>query len=121
MITLTVSPKVLTELGSATQVDYDKLVLRGINYDTKGQTISGTVEITASSDADSQSVVGSFEASVPNATLKVVVGQLDFSKFIRLTSAQNTALLAIITDQQDASEKGFITLNVVDGIQATGA
>ena len=121
MITLTLPAAINSVLGGNAPVSYDKLVISRLNFAPVTMTVNGTLSLTSTTDPEMQEISGSLSILTASARLEIAVPQLDFYRRVALTGPQNTAVMTIIRDAQDALESGLVTLGVIDGIQAPGA
>lgn len=121
MITLTTPPQINSVLGGSVPISYNKLVVGPFNLSPVDQTITGSLRLTSTASPTMQPIVGTLSINVPASTLKIEVVQLDFYRQITLNSGQNTAVLDIISNAQNAIEAGLINLAVIAGTQSTGA
>ena len=121
MITLTSPAQINSVLGGNVPVSYDRLVIGSFSFDTKLMTVRGNLSLTSTTDPEMQEIVGSLRIDTASARLEVAMQQLDFYRRVALTNPQNTTVMTIIRDAQDALEGGLISLGVIDGVQAPGA
>lgn len=120
MITLTTAPAINSVLGGSAPVSYNKLVIGPFTMDGVQQTITGQLRLTSTSNPTMQPIVGSLTISVPAATVKVEVAQLDFYRQITTTSPQNTSILGWIETAQAQIESGLIAVNIISGTRTSG-
>ena len=120
MITLTTPPQINSVLGSTTTVGYDKLVIGPFTLNPVGSTITGSVRLTSTANAQMQPILGSLTISVPNGLLTVEVVQLDFARQIQLNAGQINSVNTIIANAQNALESGLISLGIMAGTQSGG-
>lgn len=120
MITLTTPRDINSVLGGTAPIPYNKLVLSPFTMDGVGQTISGTLRLTATSAPTMQAIQGTVRISVPSAEIIIEVPQLDFYRRLVLSSAQNTAILAQIETAQTQLENGLVALGVIAGVRTPG-
>lgn len=121
MITLTTAPQINSILGGSAPVAYNKLVIGPFSMDPVGQTITGTLRLTSTSTPTMQPILGTLTISVPSATVKVEVSQLDFYRQITTTSPQNTSILGWIEAAQAQIENGLIAVSIISGTRTSGA
>lgn len=123
MITLTNPVAVNSVLGTtATNVNYEKLVLAPLTFDAVGQVISGTCRLTSTSTPAAPPIMGSFVASVPAGDFVLRLDQgHHVAKRLLLTGPQAAAITANIETAQAAIENGLISLGVVAGTRSAGA
>jgi hypothetical protein len=122
MITLT-NPKVVnTVLGGTATVNYDKLVVTNISYDTINKQISGQVKVTCTLDAAQIPLLGNFSIlpQASPATVTLTIAGFPFNRTINLTGAQQTSVLGWFDTNQAQIENGFISVVMAAGTQATG-
>lgn len=122
MITLT-NPKVVnTVLGGTATVNYDKLVVTQVSYDTIAKQITGTARVTCTADAAQIPLIGSFSILPQNspATITLTIQGFPFNRTLNLTGAQQTAVLGWFDTNQAQIENGFISVVMAAGTQATG-
>lgn len=121
MITLTTAPSINSILGGSAPIAYNKLVIGPFTMDPVNQTITGSLRLTSTLNATMQPIVGTLTISVPTATVKVEVAQLDFYRQITTTSPQNTSILGWIEAAQAQIENGLIAVAVIAGTRSAGA
>jgi hypothetical protein len=121
MITLTSAPEINSILGGSAPVAYNKLVIGPFTMDPVGQTINGNLRLTSTATPTMQPIVGSLSISVPGASVKVEVPQLDFYRQITTNSPQNTSILGWIEAAQAQIENGLIAVNIIAGVRTAGA
>lgn len=121
MITLTTAPQINSILGGSAPVAYNKLVIGPFAMDPVLQTITGQLRLTSTSTPTMQPIIGSLSISVPSATVKVEVPQLDFYRQITTTSPQNTSILGWIEAAQAQIENGLIAVSIIAGTRTSGA
>jgi hypothetical protein len=120
MITLTTPITVRSQLGSATTINYEKAVIGPFSMDPVRQTMQGTVTLTSTSTPTAEPIVGTFRASVPGSELVISVPQLNVTRRVVTSGAQNTAMLGQIQNAQNAIESGLISVGHIAGTQSTG-
>lgn len=120
MITLTTAPQINSVLGGSAPVAYNKLVIGPFTMDPIGQTISGQLRLTSTGTPTMQPILGTLSISVPTATVKVEVPQLDFYRQITTNSPQNTSILSWIETAQAQIENGLIAVNIIAGTRTSG-
>jgi hypothetical protein len=121
MITLTTPPQINSVLGGSAPVAYNKLVIGPFTMDPVNQTITGSLRLTSTSNPQMQAITGSMSISVPTATVKVEVPQLDFYRQITTNSGQNTSILGWIETAQAQIENGLIAVAIIAGTRSAGA
>ena len=111
MITLTTPSEILTVLGSAIKVPYNKVVLAGIKVEPTTNIVRAQVRFSATTDPTGTVIVGNLEINTgtPNSNLTISLPTVDFYR-----------TLAIISDLQNALEAGLVALAVIDGVQSPG-
>lgn len=121
MITLTVPPTRLSQIGGTGTVDYEKALLSPININPLEQSISGQVVLQSTSATTAVDLRGTFNITISPPSLDVTFGSVDVVPIkMTLSGAQTTVVQGIIDDAQDALETGMINLGIFDGIQTTG-
>ena len=120
MITLTTPPQVITVLGSSTASGYDKFIVRIMRMDTKDHIITGQVEVSSTADPNGATLTGNLSINTGSGVLTLTIGALDIERKLALSAGQQTAVLGIIADAQDALESGLVSIGLVDGTQSTG-
>ena len=120
MITLTTPPQINSVLGGTATVNYDKLVIGPFSLNPLTSTISGSVRLTSTANAQMQPIMGTLTISVPNGLLTIEVVQLDFARQIQLNASQINSVNTIIANAQNALESGMITLGIMAGAQSGG-
>jgi hypothetical protein len=121
MITLTTPAQINSVLGGNAPISYNKLVLSPFTLNPVAQSIDGSLRLTSTASPNMQAITGSLSISIPTSRLQIEVPQLDFYRTIVLTSGDNTAVLGIIQNAQNALEAGLVSLGAVAGTQSAGA
>lgn len=120
MITLTTPPQVNSVLGSAASTAYDRFVLSNITYSPRNKTLTATIELVVSVDAQMSAISGSMTADINTKYLQISVPQLDFFRRILMTNPQLTTIQTWIDAAQAQVESGLVTLGLIAGTQAAG-
>jgi hypothetical protein len=122
MITLTTSKAVPIVLGGSATVNYDKLVVTSIGYDTISKTISGNCKVVCTLDAAQTPYLGTYTIfpQASPATISISIPSFPFNRTVNLTAGQITAVLGWFDTVQAQIEGGFITVGEVAGTQSTG-
>lgn len=121
MITLTTPPEINSVLGANAPIPYDKLVVGPFTLDSITLTVNGALRLTSTANPEMQPITGTLTITTATARLEIAVSQLDFYRRVVLTGPQNTAVMDIIRNAQNALESGLITLSVIAGVQSVGA
>jgi hypothetical protein len=121
MITLTTPTAINSVLGGNVPIAYDKLVVGPFTFDPIAMTVNGHLRLSSTSNPDMQAITGTLQISTATAKLEIAVSQLDFYRRVTLTGPQNTAVMNIIRNAQDALESGLVSLGVISGTQSLGA
>jgi hypothetical protein len=122
VITLTTPKAVSIVLGGAATVNYDKLVVTQISYDTIAKQITGQCKVVCTADAAQTPLVGNFTIFPQNApaTISISIPLFPFTRTINLTAPQITSVLGWFDTNQAQIEGGFISVGEVAGVQSTG-
>ena len=120
MITLTNPTLINSILGGTATVAFDVLRLSQITHTTEPEKVNAVVEITSTADPGMSALRGTLTIDSVSGALAIEVPQLDFRRQITITEAQKNFMAGLVNDAQDALEAGLITVNVVDGVQASG-
>lgn len=120
MITLTTPPAVVNVLGSAATIAYDKLVATVVNVDVANRTITGTLTLTPSANAQQTPVRGTYKIFVAVPSMEVEVAQLDIFRKVTLTGPQQAAAQTVIDDLQTDVENALISLGFAAGTRSSG-
>ena len=123
MITLTTPPQINSVLGGSAPIGYNHLVVAPFTLDPFNlqSGVRGTIRLTSSASPQMQPITGTLTINASSGILTIEVSQLDFYRQVQLSGPQITAVLAIITNAQNALEAGLVTLGVIAGVQSTGA
>ena len=123
MITLTTPPEINSVLGGNAPVGYNHLVIAPFSLDpfTLQNGVRGTIRLTSTVNPQMQPITGTLTINASVGTLTIDVAQLDFYRQVQLSGPQITAVLAIITNAQNALEAGLVSLGVIAGVQSPGA
>lgn len=120
MITLTTPPQIRSVLGGATTASYDRFVLSNITYSPRSKTLTASIEILVSSDAQMNPVTGTLSVDLNSKYLQINVSQLDFYRRVLMSNAQITTVQGWIDASQAQVESGLVSLGLIDGVQAAG-
>lgn len=120
MITLTTPPEVNSVLGGAAKTAYDRFVLSSLTYSPRNKTLTATIEILVSVDAQMSPITGSLNIDLNTKYLQITVSQLDFYRRVLLTNAQITTVQGWIDGVQAQVESGLVSLGLIAGVQAPG-
>jgi hypothetical protein len=121
MITLTTPPQVNSVLGGSAPIAYNKLVVGPFTMNPSTMQINASLSLTSTGSPTMQAIPGTLTITTATATLEIAVERLDFYRRVTLTGPQNTAVMNIIRDAQNALESGLVSLGVIAGTQSLGA
>lgn len=121
MITLTTPAQINSVLGGNAPVGYNHLVLAPFTMDPLTLLVTGTLQLTSTTNPEMQAITGSLRINASSGELVVQVAQLDFYRRIQLSAGQITSVRNIISNAQNALESGLVSLGVIAGTQSTGA
>jgi hypothetical protein len=121
MITLTNPIKVPNSIGGTTTLSYDILNIIGVVSDPVSQSISATVQITSSANANATPIKGSLSLitqgspsgmlSIPNLGIYIAVAGIP---------AAVSTIQGWITTMQTNLESGLISVGAITGSQTPG-
>lgn len=120
MITLTTPPQVTSVLGGGSKTSYDRFVLSSITYSPRSKTLTASIEILASADAQMNPITGTLTVDLNTKYLQITVSQLDFYRRVLMTNPQVSTVQGWIDAAQAQVESGLVSLGLIDGVQAVG-
>ena len=123
MIQLTTPIQIPNQLGGGTHLSYDKMRIVEILADPLSQTVTATVQLMVSTNANAPIIPGTLTISTATGTnqlITVVVNSLSFYAGVALNAGAVTTVQGWITGLQNNIESGLISEAIVAGTQSAG-